>query len=252
MGQNNLIVQTKALSKTYGDGDAVHALENVSLAIAAGEFLAIQGPSGSGKSTLLNLLGTLDHPTAGKIWIDGIDICGLKGNALADFRRANIGFIFQLFNLVPALSALENVKLPLLPYRRKLDFKLDDRARELLEQIGLEKRLRHLPGQLSGGEQQRVAIARALINRPKLILADEPTGNLDSESGKEIVNLLYNLNRDIGLTVVLVTHDAAIAARSNRVLYMQDGRIGQSSTNFQIRTTHRNGNNSTANRFTRH
>lgn len=219
------MVQTKGLSKTYGDGTAVHALENVSLTIAAGEILAIQGPSGSGKSTLLNLIGTLDHPTSGKVWVNGLDLSDLRGNALADFRRANIGFIFQLFNLVPSLTALENVQLPLLPYWRKLDFNLDDRSRELLEQIGIEKRQHHLPSQLSGGEQQRVAIARALVNHPKLILADEPTGNLDSESGAEIIRLLRQLNQALDLTVVIATHDTAITHQVDHVIHMQDGKF---------------------------
>jgi ABC-type lipoprotein export system ATPase subunit len=225
MNVNNLMVQTKGLSKTYGDGTAVHALENVSLTIAAGEILAIQGPSGSGKSTLLNLIGTLDHPTSGKVWVNGLDLSDLRGNALADFRRANIGFIFQLFNLVPSLTALENVQLPLLPYWRKLDFNLDDRSRELLEQIGIEKRQHHLPSQLSGGEQQRVAIARALVNHPKLILADEPTGNLDSESGAEIIRLLRQLNQALDLTVVIATHDTAITHQVDHVIHMQDGKF---------------------------
>ena len=225
MNVNNLMVQTKALSKTYGDGTAVHALENVSLTIAAGEILAIQGPSGSGKSSLLNLIGTLDHPTSGKVWVNGLDLSDLRGNALADFRRANIGFIFQLFNLVPSLTALENVQLPLLPYWRKLDFNLEDRSRELLEQIGIKKRQHHLPSQISGGEQQRVAIARALVNHPKLILADEPTGNLDSENGAEIIRLLRQLNQALDLTVVIATHDTAITHQVDRVIHMQDGKF---------------------------
>lgn len=221
------IVRTHSLSKTYGDGAAVNALDNVSLSVPVGEFLAIQGPSGSGKSTLLNLIGTLERPTSGKVWVDGADVSTLKGNALADFRRAKIGFVFQLFNLVPSLTALENVMLPLLPYQRGLKFKLSERAADLLISLGLKKRLKHLPGQLSGGEQQRVAIARALVNHPKLILADEPTGNLDSAGGAEIISLLRQLNREQELTVVLVTHDAAIAAQADRVVRLQDGRQQQ-------------------------
>jgi len=218
------IVQITGLCKTYGDGAAVPALIDVSLSIPSGKFLAICGPSGSGKSTLLNLIGTLDHPTSGRLIVDGVDINSLKGDSLADFRRAKIGFVFQLFNLVPALTALENVMLPLLPYQRGLSFKLEKRAQELLESLGLRERLHHLPGQLSGGEQQRVAIARALINYPKLILADEPTGNLDSQSGEEIGRLLRHLNRDLGLTVLLVTHDANIAAYADQVVHLRDGR----------------------------
>jgi macrolide transport system ATP-binding/permease protein len=219
------IIQAEKLNKVYGGGTAVPALCDISLQVAAGEIVAIQGPSGSGKSTLLNLIGTLDQPTSGRITVDGVDVSSLRGNALADFRREKIGFVFQLFNLVPALTALENVMLPLLPYRRGLGFKLEERAQALLTEMGLSQRLRHLPGQLSGGEQQRVAIARALINHPRLILADEPTGNLDTKSGREILNLLRELNRDQGITLVLVTHDTAVAAQAQRVVQVQDGAI---------------------------
>ena len=227
MGQNTHIVRVHSVSKVYGDGAGVRALENVSLSIDAGEMLAICGPSGSGKSTLLNLIGTLDRPTSGEVWVDGVDVNTLKGNALADFRRSRIGFVFQLFNLVPSLTALENVMLPLLPYQRGLGFKLPERAGELLTTLGLGERLHHLPGQLSGGEQQRVAIARALVNSPKLILADEPTGNLDSASGEEIIALLRQLNREQGLTLVLVTHDDSIAAQADRIVHLQDGRLDE-------------------------
>jgi ABC-type lipoprotein export system ATPase subunit len=219
------IIQAEKLNKVYGGGTAVPALCDISLQVAAGEIVAIQGPSGSGKSTLLNLIGTLDRPTSGRIDVDGVDVSSLRGNALADFRREKIGFVFQLFNLVPALTALENVMLPLLPYRRGLGFQLEERAQALLTEMGLSQRLRHLPGQLSGGEQQRVAIARALINHPRLILADEPTGNLDTKSGREILNLLHELNREQGLTLVLVTHDTAVAAQAQRVVQLQDGAI---------------------------
>ena len=225
MESNNWIVQTESVSKSYGDGTPVCALDEVSLTISMGELLAVSGPSGSGKSTLLNLIGTLDQPTSGQIVVDGVNVSTLRGNALADFRRANIGFVFQLFNLVPTLTALENVSMPLLPYRRGLGFNLQERARELLEAVRLGERLYHLPGQLSGGEQQRVAIARSLINQPKLILADEPTGNLDSQSGWEIVSLLRCLNQGQSITVVLVTHDAAVAARADRIVHLQDGRL---------------------------
>jgi ABC-type lipoprotein export system ATPase subunit len=217
------IIQAEKLNKVYGGGTAVPALCDISLQVAAGEIVAIQGPSGSGKSTLLNLIGTLDQPTSGRITVDGVDVSSLRGNALADFRRQKIGFVFQLFNLVPALTALENVMLPLLPYRRGLGFKLEERAQALLTEMGLSQRLRHLPGQLSGGEQQRVAIARALINQPHLILADEPTGNLDSKRGQEILSLLHQLNQEQGLTMVLVTHDSAVAAEANRIIRLQDG-----------------------------
>jgi ABC-type lipoprotein export system ATPase subunit len=225
MMDDHFTVQTESLTKDYGDGTSVRALEDVSFSITTGEFIAIEGPSGSGKSTLLNLIGTLDYPTSGQIIIDGVDVNALKGNALADFRREKIGFVFQLFNLIPELTALENVLMPLLPYQRGLGFKLQDRARELLKNMGLSERLYHLPGQLSGGEQQRVAIARALINHPRLILADEPTGNLDTQNGADVVNLLRQLNREEGLALVLVTHDHLLAAQADRVLYLKDGRL---------------------------
>lgn len=221
----DLIVTTENLTKVYGDGAEARALDGVSLEVGDGEFLAITGPSGSGKTTLLNLIGTLDHPTSGRVVVDGADVNTLRGDALADFRRQKIGFIFQLFNLVPMLTALENVMLPLLPYRRGLSFNLKERAQELLEVVGLGERLHHLPGQLSGGEQQRVAIARALVNHPRLILADEPTGNVDSKVGQEIVDLLRRLNRELGLTVVLVTHDVALAAQADRMVALRDGRL---------------------------
>jgi ABC-type lipoprotein export system ATPase subunit len=203
----------------------VTALQEISLTVERGEFLAIVGPSGSGKTTLLNLIGALDRPTRGRVVVDGIDLGALRGDQLADFRRERIGFVFQLFHLVPDLTALENVMLPLIPYRRQLKFNLEQRARALLEAVGLENRMRHLPGQLSGGEQQRVAIARALIGNPKLLLADEPTGNLDSQTGKEIVELLRRLNREQGLTVIVTTHNLEIVAWSDRVVRLRDGRI---------------------------
>jgi ABC-type lipoprotein export system ATPase subunit len=219
------LVITQHLTKTYGDGAPVHALEDVSLSVAQGEVMAISGPSGSGKSTLLHLIGTLDRPTSGQVVVDEVQVGRLRGDALADFRREKIGFVFQLFNLVPTLTALENVMLPLLPYRRGLKFNLERRGRDLLERIGLGQRLHHLPGQLSGGEQQRVAIARALVNHPRLILADEPTGNLDTKIGEEILQLLRQLNREEGLTLVVVTHDATIAAQADRNVQLRDGRL---------------------------
>lgn len=219
------MIATENLTKIYTDGAPVQALDNVTLEIAAGEFVAITGPSGSGKSTLLNLIGTLDRPTSGRVVVDGVDVSTLRGNALADFRRERIGFVFQMFHLVPTLTALENVMLPLIPYRRGLKFRLEERARELLEAMGLGDRLHHLPGQLSGGEQQRVAIARALINTPKVILADEPTGNLDSRAGAEIVALLRQLNREQEVTVLVATHNETVAQAADRVIRLQDGRV---------------------------
>ncbi len=221
-----LLVQIEDVSKEYIAGAIrVIALQEISLTVERGEFLAIVGPSGSGKTTLLNLIGALDRPTRGRVVVDGIDLGALRGDQLADFRRERIGFVFQLFHLVPDLTALENVMLPLIPYRRQLKFNLEQRARALLEAVGLENRMRHLPGQLSGGEQQRVAIARALIGNPKLLLADEPTGNLDSQTGKEIVELLRRLNREQGLTVIVTTHNPEIVAWSDRVVRLRDGRI---------------------------
>ena len=225
MGTKDILVQTQNLFKIYGEGTRVQALDNVTMTISRGEFLVIRGPSGSGKSTLLNIIGTLDRPSSGKVILDGVDVSTLIGNALADFRRNKIGFIFQLFHLVPTLTVLENVILPLLPYQRKLPFRLTDRAKGLLEQVGLGKRISHLPGQLSGGEQQRTAIVRALINQPCLILADEPTGNLDSQSGKEVLRLLRDLNQQQGITFILATHDPAIAYQADRAVFIKDGRL---------------------------
>lgn len=219
------IIQAIDLTKVYRNGVEVKVLDKVSLVVQEGQFLAITGPSGSGKSTLLNLIGTLDAPSEGDILVSGVDIKALKGNALADFRLEHIGFVFQAFNLMPVLSALENVMLPLIPYRRKLDFNLEEQARNILVSVGLQSRIYHLPAQLSGGEQQRVAIARALVNMPKIILADEPTGNVDSKAGEEIVGLLKELNRERGVTVVLVTHNEALARYAERVLLLKDGKI---------------------------
>ncbi|HOG45953.1 MAG TPA: ABC transporter ATP-binding protein [Anaerolineae bacterium] len=225
MSLRTSIIQIENLTRVYGNGAAVRALDGVSLTIGRGEFVAITGPSGSGKSTLLNLIGTLDTPTNGRITVDSVDTRTLCGDRLADFRRQRIGFVFQLFNLIPVLTALENVMLPLIPYQRGLGFKLQEKAEALLETVGLAGRAQHLPGQLSGGEQQRVAIARALVNNPGLILADEPTGNLDSRAGAEIVDLLRRLNREQGVSVVLVTHSEALAGVADRVLRLRDGRL---------------------------
>jgi putative ABC transport system ATP-binding protein len=219
------IVLTRGLTRIYRDGADLVALDHVTLQVARGEFLAVVGPSGSGKSTLLNLIGTLDVPTEGEVVVHGVETRSLRGDALADFRRQHIGFIFQLFNLVPVLTALENVMLPLIPTRRSLPYHLERRAQELLTAVGLEARVRHLPAQLSGGEQQRVAIARALINEPTLVLADEPTGNLDSQAGGECISLLQSLSRERGATVILVTHDEAVARLADRVVRLRDGAV---------------------------
>jgi ABC-type lipoprotein export system ATPase subunit len=223
--QFKAMIETHSLIKNYHNGVDIRVLDSISLIIQSGEFVAICGPSGSGKSTLLNLIGTLDTPTSGEVWINGVDVRSVRGDALADFRLEHIGFVFQAYNLVPALSVLENVMLPLIPHRRRLDFSLEDQARSLLALVGLGDRLRHFPGQLSGGEQQRVAIARALINTPRIILADEPTGNLDSKSGLEVFELLKRFHHDLGVTVVMVTHNEVLSKGAERLLRLVDGRL---------------------------
>jgi len=217
-------VSLTAVSKTYrsGDGESVKAVEAVTLDIPSGQSLAITGRSGSGKSTLLHLIGAMDVPDEGQITIDGTDIARLRDSERAALRR-RIGFIFQRFHLLPALTALDNVLAPVLPYRT--DFDKVTRARELLGAVGLADRVKHLPSQLSGGEQQRVAIARALINHPGIVLADEPTGNLDTHTGAEIVAVLDRLGTERDLTLLVATHDASIAASCDRTLVLSDGRI---------------------------
>ena len=227
------VIETIGLTKTYGTGEvAVHALRGIDLRIASGEFVAIVGPSGSGKSTLLNILGCLDRPTSGQYLLDGQDVSRLGRNELASIRNRKIGFVFQSYNLLPHLTAVQNVALPLLYCR---DGRLSDRERflravEALKAVGLEDRLRHRPNQLSGGQQQRVAIARALVNRPAILLADEPTGNLDRRSGKEILDLLALLHAQ-GMTLVLVTHDPEASAIAQRVVLLRDGQIVSDSYN---------------------
>lgn len=219
------MIAVENLVRVYGGRAPVQALRGVTLQVHAGEFVAIQGPSGSGKSTLLHLIGALDRPTAGRVTVNGVELSRRNGDALADFRREKIGFVFQVFHLLPALTALENVMLPLCPYRRRLAFDLRTRAREMLAAVGLGARIDHLPGELSGGEQQRVAIARALVNHPTYLLADEPTGNLDTATAQEIVRLLEQVRRDHGVTIVLVTHDATVAAHADRVVRLRAGCI---------------------------
>lgn len=215
--KHETILRVENLSKTYAIPDGrLRVLQNVHLQVQHGEFIAITGPSGSGKTTLLYLLGALDSPDSGEIWLDELAVHRLRGVDAADFRRQQIGFVFQLFYLLPNLTSLENVMTPLLPYRRKLDFDLKQRAKELLESVGMGDRLGHPPARLSGGEQQRVAIARALINHPKLVLADEPTGNLDPATGSEVLEALRELQRTGSQTLIMVTHDPELAALADR------------------------------------
>jgi putative ABC transport system ATP-binding protein len=220
-----MLIRLQNIVKEYRIGEIViPALRDVTIDIDRGEFVAVTGASGSGKSTLLNVLGCLDCATSGKYLLDSEDITSLNADELADIRNRRIGFVFQNFNLLPRTSALENVELPLY-YGRPVDHHTRRaRAREMLDRLGLADRHHHHPSQLSGGQQQRVAIARALVNRPALILADEPTGNLDSKSGHEIMALFRELNAD-GITVVMVTHDPAVAGQARRAIRMQDGEV---------------------------
>jgi len=217
------IIELRKVHKIYKtDGVPVYALKNINLKIRRGDSLSIMGPSGSGKSTLLHIIGCLDRPTHGKVFVGGRNISDLNDNELARIRRQEIGFVFQFFNLIPSFTALKNVELPMIfakvPNRK-------ERAKRLLEMVGLEKRTQHYPSQLSGGETQRVAIARALANEPEVILADEPTGNLDSKSGKVILEILKKLNKEQKLTLIVVTHEKFIATYTRQDIYLKDGEI---------------------------
>ena len=219
---NDITVETRDLTKVYGDGAEVRALDGVSMTMRRGEMVAVMGPSGSGKSTLLNMLGALDQPTGGKVLVDGQDLAAIRD--LDRFRAQTVGLVFQFYNLLPTLTARENVEIPMQgrPVSRS---ERRERAEDLLQVVGLGDRMHHQPAQLSGGERQRVAIARALANNPSILLADEPTGNLDSQSGMEVMQLLRKINCEQGMTMLLVTHDPRVARSAQRILSMQDGGI---------------------------
>ena len=217
------VLEVKELTKKYGQGESeVIALDQVSFSVERGEFVAIIGASGSGKSTLMNMIGGIDHPTSGSVVIEGNDISSMNEDELAVFRRRNLGIIYQFYNLIPTLTAEENIALPW-----KLDGRKENKKRltEMVHMLGLEKRAKHLPGQMSGGQQQRVSIGRALINEPAFILADEPTGNLDSKTSREILDILKYANRKYNQTILLVTHDENIALQAGRIIIIGDGKI---------------------------
>lgn len=217
------LLEVKSISKIYGSGEtAVHALKDISFSVPKGEFVVVVGESGSGKSTLLNMLGALDNPTSGRVFIDGQDIFSMKERELTVFRRRNIGFIFQAFHLIPELTVEQNILFPVL-----LDYQKPDKKylEELLSVLNLQSRRGHLPGQLSGGQQQRVAIARALASKPSMILADEPTGNLDSETSREVLELLKETSERFHQTIVMITHNPEIARQADRMIRIGDGRV---------------------------
>ncbi len=225
MSTSGFAIRAIGLSRTYRVGEAtVEALRGLDLEVPQGQFVALVGPSGSGKSTFLNLVGGLDRATAGELWVDGVELSAGSEKALTEHRRRRVGFVFQSFNLMPRLTAVENVALPLM-FSAVAEQERLARARDLLLQVGLAGRLEHRPTQLSGGEQQRVAIARALVGRPAIILADEPTGNVDSATGAEIMALLRRLNREEAVTILLVTHDPEAAGYADRVVQVRDGRV---------------------------
>ncbi len=217
------LMQIQHLSKVYGQGEnQVRAVDDISFTVEKGEFLAIIGPSGSGKSTLLHILGGVDRPTSGKVFVDGQDIYAQNEDQMAIFRRRQVGLIYQFYNLIPVLNVVENMTLPVLMDGRQVN---QERLEELLDVLGLRGREKHLPNQLSGGQQQRVSIGRALMNAPAVVLADEPTGNLDSKNSQEIVELLKMSNKKYGQTLVIITHDENIALQAHRVIAIEDGRI---------------------------
>jgi len=219
------ILKIEHLSKTYGEGEsAVKALDDVSFTVNKGEFIAIIGPSGSGKSTILHMLGGVDRPTSGKVFVDNTDIYNLNETQLAIFRRRQIGLIYQFYNLIPVLTVEENIKLPLLLDEHKVDKK---QFSDIVKTLNLANRLKHLPNQLSGGQQQRVSIGRALISNPTIMLADEPTGNLDSKNSNEIIDLLKMFNKTFNQTLIIITHDERIALQADRIITIEDGRVAK-------------------------
>ena len=227
------LMRIEHLTKVYGSGEnAVHAVDDVSFSVEKGEFLAIIGPSGSGKSTLLHILGGVDHPTGGKVYVDGQDVYAQDEEALAIFRRRQVGLVYQFYNLIPVLNVVENLTLPVLMDGRAVN---QERLGELLDTLGLRGREKHLPNQLSGGQQQRVSIGRALMNAPAVVLADEPTGNLDSRNSQEIVELLKLSNRKYGQTLIVITHDDNIALQADRLIAVEDGHITRDERLREVR-----------------
>ena len=227
------LMRIEHLTKVYGSGEnAVHAVDNVSFSVEKGEFLAIIGPSGSGKSTLLHILGGVDRPTSGKVYVDGQDVYAQDEEALAIFRRRQVGLVYQFYNLIPVLNVVENLTLPVLMDGRAVN---QERLGELLDTLGLRGRDKHLPNQLSGGQQQRVSIGRALMNAPAVVLADEPTGNLDSRNREEIVELLKLSNRKYGQTLIVITHDENIALQADRIIAVEDGHITRDERLREVR-----------------
>ena len=227
------LMRIEHLTKVYGSGEnAMHAVDDVSFSVEKGEFLAIIGPSGSGKSTLLHILGGVDRPTSGKVYVDGQDVYAQDEEALAIFRRRQVGLVYQFYNLIPVLNVVENLTLPVLMDGRTVN---QERLGELLDTLGLRGREKHLPNQLSGGQQQRVSIGRALMNAPAVVLADEPTGNLDSRNSQEIVELLKLSNRKYGQTLIVITHDENIALQADRIIAVEDGHITRDERLREVR-----------------
>ena len=219
------VIKAKDLVKTYNENEIeVHAVQHINLSIQEGEFTAIVGPSGCGKTTLLNILGGIDEPTSGSVEVAGTEITELKDNELIDFRLNNIGYVFQAYNLIPVLSAIENTEFIMLMQKWPKD-KREARAKELLEKVGLQDKLKNRPGKLSGGQQQRVAVARALASKPKFVLADEPTANLDSTATTQLLDIMYNLNQEENMTFVFATHDQRVMDRAKRIIRLDDGKI---------------------------